>query len=310
MKLRSAFVGVIALGLTTVSGTTHAMELSARSLLQSFNNIVLNDLTTTVETQGTLYVGGDYNGGATVNPDNLPNVDLGNGIVGSLVIGGNFNGGSASINNGDVVIGGSITSGNINNNSGGTISQNVAGIPTAEIANLFRDFSNELTGFSETGGTANTSDQNNINFQSGAGVNGVAVFNIDGSVLQNGTYQGVFADPGVTTIINVSGTNVNVGVNGNNIQSSVLFNFFEAETLNINSTFNSSIIAPLADVLLQGGGIKGTLVSNNLQQNAEVRPPLYDGNIPVSTVPLPAPFLLLLSGLGAMAYLGRRRKTA
>jgi len=311
MSLRLFAATVAVSVMATAALPAHAVGISARSLISSFNNIVLNDLNTTVETQGTLYVGGNYTGGATVNPDNLANVDLGNGIVGSLVIGGNYNGGNINMQNGDVVVGGSIN-GNINNNGGGNISDNVSGIPVGLITSLFQDFSTELAGFSDTGGTANTADQNNINFVSVPDANNVAVFNIDGSVLQSGTYQGVAAAAGVTTVVNVSGKNVTVGVNGNTVQSSVIFNFFEAETLQINSAFNSSILAPLADVVLQGGGIKGTLVTNNLTQNAEVRPPVYDGTIPppVSTVPLPAPVLLLLSGIAALFGAAYRRPTA
>lgn len=284
-----------------------AASFDARSLMKSFNNIVLNDLSTTVETQGTLYVGGNYTGGATVNPDALPNVDLGNGIDASLVIGGDFNGNHINMQNGNVVVGGSIN-GNINNNGGGTIAQGVSGIPVSLIASQFLAFSDELAALSPTGGVANTSDQNNISFVASPDLNNVAVFSIDASVLQSGTYHGVTAASGVTTIINVSGKNVTIGVNGNLTQSSVLFNFFEAEVLTINSAFNSSILAPLADAVLQGGGINGTLVTNNLTQQAEVRPPVYDGIVPTTSVPLPTPILMLLTALGALGVASQRRR--
>ena len=160
-----------------------------------------------------------------------------------------------------------------------------------------------------TGGTANTSDQNNINFQSVANSANVAVFNIDGSVLQTGTFNGVNADPGVTTIINVAGTDVTIGVNANQTQSSVIFNCYEATSLTINSTFNYSVLAPFADVMLRGGGLNGTLVSFNLQQDAEVRPPLYDGIIPPTTVvPVPAAAYLLLTGIAALGGMAARRR--
>lgn len=307
MSVQKLLAGVVLLGGVAAAVPTQAASISARDLLQGFNNIVLNDLTTNVETEGTLYVGGNYNGnGSTVNPQGLPNVDLGGGISGSLIVGGDINANAVNLNGGHAVIGGA-DNGDLGLNNGSTKSEGVSGIPVAEITGAFQSFSNELAGFSATGGVANTSDQNNISFISTPDVNNVAVFNIDGSVLQTGTFHGITADPGVTTILNVSGENVTVGVNANLTQSSVIFNFFEATTLAINSTFNFSVLAPFADVTLRGGGINGTLVSFNLQQDAEVRPPLYDGNIPVSQVPVPAAAFLLLTGLAALGAAARRR---
>lgn len=310
MSIRKAVIGSIIFGAVAASGQVHAAAISARDMLQSFNNIVLNDLTTNVETEGTLYVGGDYNGnGSTVNPQGLPNGDLGGGIVGSLIVGGDINASAVNLNGGHAVIGGT-DFGDLGLNNGSTKSEGVSGIPVAEITNAFQSFSAELAGLTPTGGVANTSDQNNISFQSVADSSGVAVFNIAGSVLQNGTFHGVTADPGVTTVINVSGANVTIGVNANLTQSAVIFNFYEATSLTINSTFNYSVLAPFANVTLRGGGLNGTLVSFDLQQDAEVRPPLYSGNIPVSQVPLPAAAFLLLTGLAALGGFSAQRRNA
>ena len=89
-----------------------------------------------------------------------------------------------------------------------------------------------------------------------------------------------------------------------------MFNFFEATSLNINTAFNYSIPAPLADITQNGGGINGMVVSNNLQQNAEIRPSHFTGNLPAGDtimMPSPAAALLMISGLAGLAAFARRK---
>lgn len=393
---------ISALAAAAVAAPAGAATLDAISLLRGFNNIVLGDLTANAETEGALFVGGKFKGnGATVNPQGMSDVDLGDGVVGSFIVGGdqtagaNLNNGAAyiggsssrslnmnsagdvtirgsssggvSVNggdltvggsysgnlnfngNGDIVIGGSFASnanlnggdmsvggavaGNINNNGGtltvggpiaGSVNSNnggvtvnapvaapvIAAVPVADVAAAMTGLAADLAALADTGGVANITDQNNLSFVSVAGADGVAVFNVSASFLQTGTFHGFTADPGVTTIVNVSGSSIAIGANLNNTYSNVLFNFFEAQTLNINSTFNVSILAPLADVRLQGGGINGTVVSGNLFQGAEIRPSAFTGNVPVgavSAVPLPASGVLLLGAMGLLGYRARRR---
>ncbi|MEQ9488704.1 MAG: choice-of-anchor A family protein [Alphaproteobacteria bacterium] len=303
-------LAVTAVLATTVAAAMPAQAASfdARSLMRSFNAIVLNDLDTQVETEGAVYVGGDYVGGATVNSDNSPDVDLGNGIKGSLIVGGSFTGNHINLESGDAFFGGSIN-GNVNNNGGGVISTGVSGIPVNDIKTMMIDFSAELAALAPTGGVANVTDNNNIGFIANPDANNVAVFNIDDTGLKNaGTYFGVTADLGVTTVINVSGKHIDSRLNLNLTQNSVIFNFYEAETLNIHAAFNASILAPLADLVLTGGGVNGTLVANNLNQDSEIRAPLYNGVIPVTSVPLPTPILMLLTALGALGVASQRRR--
>ena len=301
-------------------GAANAAPFSASDLLTGFTNIVLGDLTTGVETEGTLFVGGDYNGsGSTVNPDGLPNVDLGGGVNGTFIVGGDMNATNVQLQSGNAQIGGAIN-GNVNNNGSGTVSTGVSGVPVADVTTVLQNLSNDLAANNTNtpGGTANTADQNNINFVSGSGdADGIQYFNIAGTVLQTGTFTGITAPAGVTTIINVGGTNVTVGVNANQQLDDVLFNFYEATSLTFNSAFNYSVLAPYADVNLGGGGIFGNLVSNNLQQNAEVRPyndtNNFNGSLPdPSSTPVSAPATLglMLTGAGIITLLVQRRRPA
>ena len=306
--MRNLLVGAAVLA--SIAQTATAATFTAQDLLHGFNNIVLTDLHATAETEGTIFVGGNYSGGATVNPDLEPNVDLGGGVVGTFVVGGDVTG-IANLQSGNAQVGGSIT-GTINNNGGGTINTGVS-VPVATVRSTLEQLSLDLSTNPDTaGGVANTSDQNNINFVSGAGDSDmIQFFNITASVLANGTFNGITAPAGVTTIINVSGTAPVIGVNANQTLTDVLFNFYEATSLTINTAFNYSILAPFADVTQNGGGINGTVVSNNLRQNAEIRPGHFDGNLPNDNpqpVPVPPALALLASAFAGVGLLKRRSK--
>ncbi len=314
MSIRSSLIGFVLLGAAAAAMPAQAASVDARSILKQFNNIVLNDLTTgSGHTHGSLYVGGDYNGGGVVNMDNEPNGQLTTGISGSMIVGGDVNGqNQIHLHGGNARIGGIITSGTIETHNGATTETGVSGIPAADIMTAFKSLSTELFNMTDTGGVANTADQNNISFQSGAGLNGVAVFHIDASDIDSGTFKGVTSDTGVTTVINVAGANVTLGMNpadlGATPNRSVIFNFYEAVTLNLNSMATYSVLAPFANVVLQSD-IKGTLVSGNLDQRAQVITPYYDGNIPPTTVvPVPAAAYLLLTGIAALGGMAARRR--
>jgi len=280
-----------------------AAPITAQSLLGDFTNIVLGDLQANVETEGPVFVGGDYNGGANVNPDMLPNVDLGDGVVGTLIVGGDLNG-NANLQPGNAVIGGALN-GSIGNNGGGQIRTGVLNIPVQQVIEELTGTSTFLSGVSGTGGTASLSDQNQIRFQSVPGADGIAVFNVENaSFLSSGNFLGVTADPGVTTIINVGGEVVDIGINANNTNAMVLFNFYEATEVNIDRAFNYSLLAPFADVTQSGGGINGTVVSRTLTQNAEIRPLNFAGELP--DIPLPPGAVLLLSAIGLGWAVGKR----
>ncbi|SEA77728.1 collagen-binding domain-containing protein [Rubrimonas cliftonensis] len=345
--MRFLFVaGVLALS----GGAAGAASLDALSLLKSINNIVLNDLQAGTETEGTVYVGGNYSGAAPVNSDNLGDATVG-GVTGALIVGGS-NGGAPNVNNGATVIAGdnngqinangatgdnAVTVGGDNNGfvqtaqpgaisvggaNNGTLNAQGAGsvatntgvtpsVPVAEMIALFQSLSLDLSLLADTAGAfASTSDQNQLRVTSGSET--IAIVNTTSALVSNGTFLGVNDFAGQTTIVNIAGKNITVGANGNNNEPNLLFNFFEAETVTFNRSFNASFLAPFANVTLNGGGVNGTFVSFNMTQNAEIRPyndaNLFGGDLP-APVPLPAAAWMLLAGLGGL-FAASRRKTA
>jgi len=265
----------------------------------------------------SLLVGGDLVGG-------IITVDKGNARIGgninntaTLTLQGNgptsrdaFITGSnlGTINtNGSVTLGGS--AGNINNAS--SITPNDTPAPTApDIA----DIRNELEALSAfaasiTADTAVTVNGNQRIFNVGNPLDKLAVFEIDGSLLstQNISFDMTGLDPDETVLINVAGTDIDIDqVNflggfgtGTLAESRVLFNFFEATSIDITRTTVGALLAPLAHVT-NTVNLEGTLVAKSFTQNGEVHLETFTG-----TIPEPASLALLAAGLTLTA---RRRR--
>lgn len=312
-KFTALAAAVAALSFST---PVSAASIDPLELLSSFNVIALGDLTANVHSEGTVYVGGNLTlpGGYDVNADQLSNGQVGT-VSGALVVGGDVSGGNINFVNGDVVIGGVLNT-RINRADSITIG---AAIPTAEVAEEFRALSSSLSQLADTDGSSLNLDQNNLNILSGTGDDGIAIVSAPAGFLSSGgsnnNFSGISSD--LTTIVNIAGLNPTLGANiESSLFDNVLLNFFEAETLNINAGVSFSILAPLAQVNVGGGGVNGTVVGGSIFQNAEIRPfedeRLFSGTLPtdVSPVPLPANVGFLLTAFGALAFFGRRRKMA
>lgn len=280
---------------------------SAIDMFRTFNTIVLNDHTASSETEGLVFVGGNMiSNGYTVNTQSTdPIADFGGGVRGRLIVGGNVSGGdvNAGGGGGGAYIGGTATT---NLNNFGTVTTGQGGVPVQQVRDTFTSLSADIAAILDTPGSVfNTADQNNLSITSVPGEDGIAVVSVAGSALATGTFTGVNAPPGATTIVNVSGQTVNIGMNANTTFPNVLFNFYEALTVSYTGPFNFSALAPLANVT--AGNQNGTLVAWNLNQIGEIRRPPFAGELPPpGVVPLPAPALLLLSALAGLAVLRRR----
>ncbi len=103
----------------------------------------------------------------------------------------------------------------------------------------------------------------------------IDVFDLTAAQLSSIYSITINAPAGATVLINVSGTTVNlqnlgISIQGTN-QSDVLWNFYQATTVNISGVgVQGSILAPLAQVNFNNGSLNGTLIADNLCGNGQL----------------------------------------
>lgn len=302
-----------------VSAAGHAATIDAEAMLRDFSVIALGGMSGSIHLEGTAYVGGDLtvSGGYYVNSDNLP-VGTAGDVSGALIVGGNLSGSGdfTTAGNGNVVVGGS-SSIDVNKPVQTGVGTDVpGGVPVQAVRQAFQKLSTTLGSTPATAGTfVDTSDMNDLDVENGNPLDGFSVVNAPVGFLFWGNVNNRFPslDQTITTIINIPGTIVSVGVNLDATKyANVLLNFYEATSLNITTGLGLSVLAPFADVTVSGGGTYGTLVGLSIDQRTELRP--YDqgynftGDLPEpSAVPLPAAGWLLLAGLAGLGALHRYR---
>lgn len=237
-----------------------------------------------------------------------------------LVIGGNFNtvyGGSV---NGSAWIGG---------NNGITQSYSVAGhVDTAATAVAPVDFaaartqlttlSSDLAKVDATGSYAAMNQWNQASkVFTGSGSN-VEFFSLSASEFSsfnNLTFSNIAA--GTTLIFNVAGQSATLGWQWQGLgnQYNVLFNFYEATSVTLNSaSLNASILAVNATINPGSGNLSGTIVANNWNNSvtlgkggfAAADTPLF--GTAVAAVPEPSSYALLLAGMAIIGFTANRRK--
>jgi len=277
-----------------------------------------------------LTVGNNLKGNVTLNGAGLivgKNIAAssvnGNG-GGTYYIGGNVSSGTVSANSSVVYIGGKVTSGaNVQNatkittNSllaNQTATSTIADIAAAQTA--LSAYSSKLAKLA-TDSTITSNKYGLLTFNAAPGADGVAVFSITSAALLNNASEFAFSLNGAKeVVINVSGigaSQLNLHANflagaAQQLGTNTVWNFVDAEKINLNSQFGGTILAVLGN-LTNNQNIEGTVIAKNLIQNGEIH---YDGvnsNL-VSAVPLPGAAMLFgsaLLGLGAFARRGRKR---
>lgn len=252
---------------------------------------------------------------------------------GTLAVGGNLTSSDWAVFNKSVTVGGAV-SGQFNMNSGtltyGSLtpgyqvnwnggSTAVAGsFNVSTYADLMAGTSNYYKSL-----TANSTlvTSGNPTFTATPDASDIAVFSVDGSIFSNSAYQNGWNFSGlssnVTVVINVSGTNINFttgNFNNTGFNGNIIWNFYEAETINLSSmggTFQGTILAPNADLTISSRQINGNVYVENLyaSSGAELHLYPYEGYVPSGTPPVPEAATLGLI-LPAAGLLLRRRKSA
>ena len=298
-----AFAGSGKAGLTVVGDVTGAKNLANGSGAQ---------------------VGGSVKGGLNLNSSNQK-IDIAgsatniNGSSGSAItVGGNV--GNLNTNGGTLVLGG-VKTGNIN----GKFSYAKDPLPTlstdlqaqqATYVVALKDLSGYLAGLDATNGFKTTS--NSIVFDTGGAKGDLAVFDLDltnTSVLQNREIKFAFPTAFDTVVINVAGTDINFGANFNGpdgLGSKVIWNFYEATTLNFTNSFYGSVLAPNA-AMSNSNFIQGSVAASALDQRGAIQMSNYTGKLAFAdlqnAVPEPATWAMMILGFGGIdAVLRRRRK--
>ena len=236
----------------------------------------------------------------------------------AVAAGGNLFLQNGAISNGKTYAGGTTTLSNAAQTPGTTISP----VDFAVAAQQFKDIA---SGLSLVASTGTVTRQYSANKVTGSGKGGVDVFNVNADFFNGGDnwmLSGLSA--GQTLIFNISGKQG--GFNGGNIGFeplsgyNVLFNFYEAESINVKGIIGS-VLAPYATVENGWGVINGQVVADTWNSSVQVNSNHYFKpvdvagfelvkNTPPAEVPEPGTLALMLSGAAGIAGVvaSRRRR--
>lgn len=314
--------------------------------LREWNLIVLGNLNSSSEVEGRTFVGGDLTGNSSNYQISTPTASP-TGQPGLTVV-GNVTGGTKNLNNGSgAVVGGNVESGfNLNGSTqtvrvGGSISntnvnQNIvqSGLAAsnssfvADLATQGTVLAGSMKGLSATlGGLAANSQMsisgNRATFNASPNADGMAVFSISASDL-NAIGEVAFNLNGAdTAIVNVGGAAITLNDNflggTAGLGEHVIWNFGEAQSLDLTTSWGGSVLAPWASAHTSNY-IQGSAVFGSLNQDGEMHLGTYKGGYtPPSTPPggssggaTPVPeastWLLFLLGIGGLMGMLRFRR--
>jgi choice-of-anchor A domain-containing protein len=232
----------------------------------------------------------------------------------AIAAGGNIALENGTISNGMTYAGGTTDLKNAAKTPGTTVSP----VDFAAAAQQFKDIAAGLSSVASTGTVTRLYSANQV---TGSGKGGVDVFNINADFFDGGNNWMLSGlSLGQTLIFNISGkqggfNNGNIGfepLNGYN----VLFNFFEAESVNVTGIIGS-VLAPYATVQNGWGVINGQVIADTWNSSVQVNSNHYftavdvkgfelAQNTPPAEVPEPATLALMLAGTAGIVALRRR----
>lgn len=277
----------LAIPLQAADCQTNLRDLN--SVMAYYNLITLDDLSTTSDVEGRTFVGGNLvsTNSATfaTRLGSSPATESTLTVVGNLAAGNPLN-----LNAGSLRLGGQRNGRIINFNGGGALIADGT-LSDAALTAVLQDGSLELAQQTAYNSVTVPVGQpgplrftvNNINSA------GVATFQVNAKdIFDNSLVQQMelFPQSATTIVINVAGTTVNWS-SGNmignfvnkNWRANVIWNFYEAKTINLNSrNFMGALLAPLAEVKA-AGRIDGAVAVRSLITTAGVHQPEFAGEL-------------------------------
>jgi len=313
--------------LAAACGAAHALPVIDLGVATGYSGFFFGDVTGQNDVEGRLAVGGNFTGPGSIGYRNA----YGSSAP-SLVVGGNvtltsnagiFNGPTSPANTNTAI--GPITDYSKATGYGvygGALTQAKQGMDLRHTANVssYVDFaaaktqlttlSNNLASLANTG-TVESKYGSLVLKGTGADVE---VFNLGNTALTGISLSGVKA--GAHVIINSSLTNAAFsGDFGGDKQNStdamashrdsILYNFTQAQTLDVSSFVNGSILAINADLNKGWGHIEGTLIAKSQSKALELG---YEPFRNITAVPEPETYALMMAGLLTVVMVSRRRK--
>jgi len=307
---KKAFCAIIAtIGLTAAGAASAGMVGDASGYdVFIFGSGAFSSQNT--DTMGNLAAGGNVS---------LTNYSVAAGIAGNPAL---------TPNPAQLVVGGTLTAqnGGVGSNQAGAIYTNstpsltsftaTGGVHAQTLISSFSadqteytNLSSSLAGLAANGSTSGLLAGNTLDFTGTS--NGLNVFTVSGSTLSASQTINISAPAGSTVLINVTGT---TAVNFQNGQvsetgvtaASVLYNIVSSSVDLVGSKDpKGSILAANAGVTGGYGQMTGQLIAGSYSGNTQFDNTLFIGSLPV---PIPATAWLMLSGLGGIGFLTRRRR--
>lgn len=302
MRLATKLLTFVFLGSTVTFAQAALLGPAA-----DYNVFVFGDyISANSDTEGNLAAGGDVN---------LANYYVASKIPGSsarLVADGNLtasNGGVGDTNQQGTIYAGStvltsFTAG------GGIQAQTLVDFTAAE--SQYKSLSTNWGGLAANGTTSSKYGTLSLTGTDSA----LSVFSVTASELTNSNSVNIEAPTGSTVLINVSGSgqtfqNGQVFLSGVD-ETNVLYNFIESTSLSLAGSKNprGTVFAPFANVTGGYGQLNGQLIAQSFDGNIEMHDYAFSGDLPITTVPVPAAIWLFGSALGLFGAIARKKRSS